>query len=131
MIKKGIQNMNMNELSRYYWLKKEVKDLEQRLEEFGTGVSAVALDKEIKGTGQNISIQEKRTILVEKLINARLTALEEYLKIESYIENVDDPEIRQIMRYRFLDLNKWETIDRLMLCGKDYARKKYYNYYKK
>lgn len=123
--------MNEKELSRYYWLKKEVKDLENRLEEFGDGVSAIALDKEIKGTGEHLTIQEKRTILVEKLINARLSALEEYIRIESYIETVDDPEIRQIMRYRFLDLNKWAVIDKLMICGTDYARKKYYNYRKK
>lgn len=123
--------MGERDLSKYYWLKKEVRDLENRLLEFGDGVTAIDLDKEVKSSGEHSSIQERRAVLVEKLINARLSALEEYIKIESYIEKVEDPEIRQIMRYRFLDLNKWSTIDELILCGRDYAKKKYYNYRKK
>lgn len=102
--------MSEKELSRYYWLKKEIKNLEDRLLEFGVGVSSPSLDNEIAGTGNHASIQERRAELVEKLINARLSALEEYLRIESYIEKVEDSEIRQIMRYRFLDLFSWSRI---------------------
>ena len=123
--------MTEKELSKYYWLRKEIKDLEERLAEFGYGVSATKLDKEISGITSTESIQEKRIIIIEKWISARVSALEEYLKIESYIESVEDSEIRQIMRYRFLDLKKWNEIDKLMLCGKDYAKKKYYQYRKK
>ena len=123
--------MTEKELSKYYWLRKEIKDLEERLAEFGYGVSATKLDKEISGITSTESIQEKRIIIIEKWISARVSALEEYLKIESYIESVEDSEIRQIMRYRFLDLKKWNDIDKLMLCGKDYAKKKYYHYRKK
>lgn len=123
--------MTEKELSKYYWLRKEIKDLEERLAEFGYGVSATKLDKEISGITSTESIQEKRVIIIEKWISARVSALEEYLKIESYIESVEDSEIRQIMRYRFLDLKKWNEIDKLMICGKDYAKKKYYQYRKK
>lgn len=123
--------MTEKELSKYYWLRKEIKDLEERLAEFGYGVSATKLDKEISGITSTESIQEKRVVIIEKWISARVSALEEYLKIESYIESVEDSEIRQIMRYRFLDLKKWNEIDKLMLCGKDYAKKKYYQYRKK
>lgn len=123
--------MTEKELSKYYWLRKEIKDLEERLAEFGYGVSATKLDKEISGITSTESIQEKRIIIIEKWISARVSALEEYLKIESYIESVEDSEIRQIMRYRFLDLKKWNEIDKLMICGKDYAKKKYYQYRKK
>jgi hypothetical protein len=123
--------MTEKELSKYYWLRKEIKDLEERLVEFGYGVSATKLDKEISGITSTESIQEKRVVIIEKWISARVSALEEYLKIESYIESVEDSEIRQIMRYRFLDLKKWNEIDKLMLCGKDYAKKKYYQYRKK
>lgn len=122
--------MTEKELSKYYWLRKEIKDLEERLAEFGYGISATKLDKEISGITSTESIQEKRIVIIEKWISARVSALEEYLKIESYIESVEDSEIRQIMRYRFLDLKKWNEIDKLMLCGKDYAKKKYYHYRK-
>ena len=36
--------MTEKELSRYYWLKKEVKNLEDRLLELGIGLSAMNLD---------------------------------------------------------------------------------------
>lgn len=122
--------MNEKELSRYYWLKKEVKNLEERLEEFGSGLKAMNMETEAGSSGVHDSIQEKRAQLVERLINARLTALEEYLKIESYIEKVDDSEIRQIMRYRFLDLYGWFKIGDLMNYDRTTCSKKLRAYIK-
>lgn len=122
--------MSEKELSKYYWLKKEINDLENRLLEFGDGISATSIANEIKGSPEHISIQEKRAILVEKLFNARLSALEEYIKIESYIEKVDDVEIRQIMRYRFLDLLSWNEIGAEMLYDRTTISKKLRAYLK-
>lgn len=102
--------MTEKELGRYFWLKKEVKALENQLEEFGDGVSATSYEEKIGHSGINTSIQEKRAILIEKLINARLTALEEYIKIETYINKVEDTEIRSIMVLRFQELKNWEQI---------------------
>lgn len=122
--------MTEKELSRYYYLKKEIKDLEDRLKEFGVGLSAINLDKELSGSSVHNSIQEKRAILKEKWINARLTALEEYLKIENYIESVEEVEIRQIMRYRFLDLYDWYKIGELMNYDRTTCSKKVRAYIK-
>lgn len=122
--------MSEKELSRYYFLRQEIKDLENRLREFGVGLSAVNLEKELSGSTVHNSIQEKRAILIEKWINARLTALEEYLKIENYIEKVEDSEIRQIMRYRFLDLYGWYEIGELLHCDRTTASKKMRAYLK-
>lgn len=122
--------MSEKELSKYYWLKKEINDLENRLLEFGDGISATSITNEMKGSAEHISIQEKRAILVEKLFNARLSALEEYIKIESYIEKVDDVEIRQIMRYRFLDLLSWNEIGAEMLYDRTTISKKLRAYLK-
>lgn len=103
--------MSEKELSQFYWLKKEIKDLEDKIDELGYGVGSVKI-KEFIGTtsNQQSSIQEKVAILQEQLINARLTALEKYIEIERYIESVEDSEIRQIMRFRFLDLMNWYQI---------------------
>lgn len=102
--------MTEKELSKYYWLKKEVKHIEEQLEEFGSGVSATSFEEKIGSSGTPSSIQEKRTLLIEKLINARLTALEEYIKIETYINKVEDTEIRAIMIMRFQELKNWDEI---------------------
>lgn len=102
--------MTEKELSRYFWLKKEVKHLENQLEEFGDGVSATSFEERIGSSGISISIQEKRQLIIEKLINARLSALEEYIRIETYINKVEDTTIRTIMIMRFQELKSWDEI---------------------
>jgi len=103
--------MTENELSRYFQLKKEVEDIERRIKELGVGVASIKI-KEISvyGTTAKESIQEKIAILNDTYLEKRLSALEEYVKIERYIGGIDDPEIRTLMRYRFLDLYTWEQI---------------------
>ena len=122
------ENMTEKELSRYYWLKQEVKNLENKLIEFGDGVSATSFEEKIGSSGVPSSIQEKRSILIEKLINARLDALEEYIKIESYIEKVEDTEIKAIMRLRFQDLMNWEDISKELHMDRTTASKKIRKY---
>ena len=126
--------MSEKELSRYYYLKKEIEDLQKRiseLEETG-GVSGIQYrEVDVMSSIKNTSIQERLIILIDTLTERRLSALEEYLKIERYIESIEEPEIMQIMRYRFMDLRKWKEIDRLMHYGENYSKNKYYNYMKK
>ena len=104
------ENMTEKELSKYFYLKKEVKRLENQLEEFGSGVSATSYEEKVGSSGLAISLQEKRALLIEKLVNARLDALEEYIRIESYIDKVDNPSVKLIMRLRFQDLKSWDEI---------------------
>lgn len=126
--------MSEKELSRYYYLKKEIEDLQKRineLEETG-GVSGIQYrEVDVMSSIKNNSIQEKLMLLIDKLTERRISAIEEYLKIESYIESIEEAEIRQIMRYRFMDLKKWKEIDRLMHYSENYSKNKYYNYTKK
>lgn len=103
--------MTEKELSKYYKLKREAEDLEVRIKEFDDGISSIKIKDIItSGGGSHSSIQEKLVQLKDQWYEKRVSALEEYLKIESYINNVDDPEIRLIMRLRFLDLMNWEKI---------------------
>lgn len=102
--------MTEKDLSKYYWLKKEVKNIENKLEEFGDGVSAISYEEKVGSSGLTLTIQEKRSMLIEKLINARLDALEEYLRIETFIEKVDNTEVKSIMRLRFQELKSWGEI---------------------
>ena len=120
--------MTEKELSKYYHLKKEIEDLEERIKKLGDGVGSIELTDMPKGNKKIISIQEKIAELKDIYVEARISALEEYLRIEAFINNIEDTEIKQIMRYRFMDLKKWNEIDKLMHCGKDYSKKKYYNY---
>lgn len=120
-----------NELSRLYYLKKEIKDLEDRIIEFSDGVKSMQINEvSVSGSHKNISIQEKRMELISLWIEKRVDALEECKRIERYIEEVNDPIIRQIMRYRFIDCKTWNYIDMLMGYAEGTSKKTYYRYKK-
>lgn len=123
--------MTDKELSRYYYLKQEIENLEERITTFGVGVSSIKpKELDISSSPVYESIQEKIAELKDLYIQKRLEALEEYVKIERYITNIEDSEIRQIMRYRYLDLMKWDDIDFKLHNGINYSKKKYYKYMK-
>lgn len=122
--------MSEKELSQYYYLRQEVKSLEDRIIEFGDGIGAIKYKEVMATSGISSSIQEKKSELISKLIEARLSALEKYLEIERYIETIEDSEIRQIMRYRFLDLFDWFKIGELLNCDRTTASKKLRTYLK-
>lgn len=123
--------MTEKELSKYYNLKREVQDLEERIAEFGSGVRSTQIKEvSVSSSHSTKSIQETKVELVARLTEKRLSALEQYLEIERYIEDVDDAEIRNIMRYRFLDLLKWEEIAERMFQDRTTIAKKVRKYLK-
>ena len=124
--------MTEKQLSTYYQLRKEVDDLESRIKEFGDGVSGIKIKDIItQGGSYGASIQERLAELKDKYMERRITALEEYLKIETYINSVEDQEIRLIMRRRFLDLKSRETIGEEIHQERTTVAKKVRRYIKK
>ncbi|MBQ1793678.1 MAG: hypothetical protein II006_03390 [Peptostreptococcaceae bacterium] len=103
--------MSEKELSKYFELKREVKDLEERIEN---------VDK----LEESLTKVELVSLLTEK----RISALEQYLEIERFIEQVEDVELRNIMRYRFLDLYTWDMIADLMYMDRSTVSKKVKRY---
>jgi hypothetical protein len=103
--------MSEKELSKYFELKREVNDLEERI-------------KDIENKDESLTKVELVSLLTEK----RISALEQYLEIERFIETIDDPELRNIMRYRFLDLKAWQEIADLMFMDRSTVSKKVKKY---
>lgn len=117
--------MNEKELNKYYYLKKEVEDLEERIETYDVGVSSVRVKElNVDSSPQFSSIQEKVVELKDKWMQKRVEALEEYIKIESFIDRVDDAEIRVLLRYRYLDLLSWEQIGEKVFMDRTSVSKK-------
>lgn len=117
--------MKEKELNKYYYLKKEVEDLEERIETYDVGVSSVRVKElNVDSSPQFISIQEKVVELKDKWMQKRVEALEEYIKIESFIDRVDDAEIRVLLRYRYLDLLSWEQIGEKVFMDRTSVSKK-------
>lgn len=123
--------MSEKELSKYYNLKREVQDLEDRIKEFGSGVKSVPIKEvSVSSSHSTKSIQETKVELVSRYTEKRIEALEQYLAIERYIEEVEDVEIRNIMRYRYLDLMKWEEIAEKVFQDRTTISKKVRRYLK-
>lgn len=126
--------MTEEELSRYYHLSQQITDIDKRIteiEETG-GVSGIRYrEVDVMSTRLNKTILDKLNYLMDLWTERRITALEEYKKIERYISSIEDLEIRRIMEYRYLDLKKWKEIDKLMHYADNYSKNKYYNYIKK
>ena len=123
--------MNEKKLSKYYYLKKEVEDLEERIAEFGNGIKSTQFKEvSVSSSHKNKSIQETKVELVARLTEKRISALEQYLEIERYIEDVEDVEIRNIMRYRFLDLMNWGDIAEKVFQDRTTISKKMRRYLK-
>ena len=123
--------MTEKELSKYYNLKREVQDLEDRIKEFGSGVKSVPIKEvSVSSSHSTKSIQETKVELVSRYTEKRIEALEQYLAIERYIEDVEDVEIRNIMRYRYLDLMKWEEIAEKVFQDRTTISKKVRRYLK-
>ena len=106
--------MTKEELSRYYYLKKEIKQIEERIKEIddtflsANRINGMSYEKRLSNT------QEQRMILIEKydkrLEEKKDEALKELMKIENFIDSINDPEIRMIFRYRYIELMEWNKI---------------------
>ena len=129
--------MTDKDLNKYFKYKKEAEDLENRLKEFGDGVKSIPIKEiVISSSGTQPSIQERRQELYDLYIEKRVSALEECWKIEQYIKEIDDPEIRTIIRLRNINLLTWNEIAaRMSDESKDYTeysvKCKYYRFFKK
>ena len=124
--------MTEKELSKYYWIKKEIEDIEKKLDELGYGQTIPQISEMPKNPSNNHKplekLIEKRSELINMYLDKRVSTLEEYIKIEKYIDTVEEPEIRLIMRHRYLDLMQWEEIGNLLHSDRTTISKKLRRY---
>ncbi len=103
----------MKNLNRLYWLKIEIKQIENQIKELSVmkGSSLNAMPS-AKGTPSS-PVEEfvlKVERLTEKLNKKRSELVTETERIEAYIESIEDDEVRIIARARFIDNKDYEDI---------------------
>ncbi len=111
--------MTKERLRRYIWLKQECRQLQAYLERTMNDMASVSsprltgmphstdthgLDEIVVRYEEIVSKYEKRLKLYQK----------ETLAIEQAIEGLKDPRLRLLMRYKYMDGYKWDTIADLM-----------------
>ena len=110
--------MTKEELSKYYYLKQEIKQIEDKIKEIDSTFMRASLINCGKIERKLSNPQEKRMILIEKyeqkLEIAINKSIEELIKIEEFINSIEDPENRMIFRYRYIELKSWNEISSLI-----------------
>ena len=123
----------MKRLNKLYWLKKEIEQLEMQIKEL-TILSAMAMSGMPSGNTVSSPV-EKFYDRLDKLRTKLQSKLNEYItekeRIEEYIENIADPEIRVIARLRFIDNEDFQTIGNEMFMDRTTAYRKLKKYFEK
>lgn len=104
----------MKNLNKLYWLKKEVAQIEEQIKEL-TILSAVQMSGMPSGSSVNFPVEQFYTRLDKlrtKLEKAKAKVAKERDSLESYIEAIDDSEIRVLARERYVECKSWEVIGR-------------------
>ena len=89
--------MTESELSKYFWLAKEIEAIEIELS-----------NSEIDYANPEIrKIAKQREVILNKKMSE---AAVELLNIEKYLDELDDPEMRLLLRMRYCLRMTWEAI---------------------
>lgn len=108
--------MTIKELSKYYFISKNIDSINQRIEALNLTVisSSKINNTNISSSNKNESQTEKaalKLIKLKKLLEQEKSKLvEEELMITEFINNIDDETIKYIIRARFIDGKSWNDI---------------------
>ena len=100
--------MTKRELSKYYFLNLEIKDIKSKIQEIeSTIIGSSKITDMPHSTNKSDPVHEKVELLSRlktKLENREAKAMRELLKIESYISAIEDAEVRLIFSKRYIEL---------------------------
>lgn len=120
----------MKNLNRLYWLKKDIKKIENQIRELtvlkASAMSGMPSSKNISSSVEKFV--EKLERLQEKLANKRVELITETERIEKYIESIEDDEIRLIARMRFIDNMVFQKIGDELFIDRTTAYRKLKKY---
>ena len=120
----------MKNLNRLYWLKKEIKEIENQIKELtvlsATAMSGMPSSKKVSSPVERFVLRMER--LKEKMAQKYDELLAETERIEEYIEGIEDVEVRLIARKRFIEHKDYQTIGDEMFIDRTTAAKKLKRY---
>ncbi len=112
--------MDKQKLEEIFHIKKEIGDLEDRIERIEKQSSHISdvvqngYKRHAVIYGVDVKRAYKLQTLYSKLRKFKIELVDKEHEIEDYIEKVPFSEIRQILRYKYLDGKNWIQIAHLM-----------------
>jgi hypothetical protein len=110
-----LTTLSKKELSQLYYLKKENAELHRRIIELETlatnGTSRITGLPHSKEISDKVGKNSAKIVDLKNLLeNNQKQCLDELIKLDKYIQSIDDSFIRQIIVYRFINNFGWEKI---------------------
>jgi len=102
--------LTIKELSRYKTLKNEAERLRQRLKSDIVTETVSGSSPEFPYCKHSVKVEGLIKRHQQQLHTAYLKAYTEQIKLEAYIQSVEDPLIRDIIRLRFEYGLKWDDV---------------------
>lgn len=130
--------MTLEELNRYRKLRREIRALEDQLDNlYATPLPSVGekIGSKPSGVSDPTKAQAMKAIQYQERLKAKRDMAEAELeRIEAWMETVEDPEIRAIVRWRFVLGYSWDKTNMEAYGGRasdDLAKVKLHFYLKK
>lgn len=129
--------MTKKELSELYWLNKEIKEEQRKLDELEA--AATNCTAKITGlphvAGTHDKIGDLSILIAEQkdLIELKIRqSIIEYNRLNSYIKDVPDAQMRMILSLRYVDGLSWQQVaDKIGETDESYPRRKHNTFLKK
>ncbi len=131
--------MTKQKLKSYYWLKHEIEQqqrrlarLKRKLETSGELVGDIVNDYKtgsavpllIQGiSDDDFKLPMTIRLLETEIENNILSAHTLVKEIEEFVQTVDDPRMRELLRSRFIDCKRWEDVSASNYISTAHARK--------
>lgn len=128
--------MTKQELNRYFWLRHEIQRQKKRLERLRNKPTGEVVGDTVKDyrSGKGIPVLITGTPAEELTRPMMIALLEEeieknireseraVIEVERYIQAIEDPKLRELMRSRFIDCLDWQKVGKENYISPDYAR---------
>ena len=110
--------MTKRELSKYYHLSLEIKELEEQITELTSSlIGSPVLTGMPHGSGISNPVEQKASLLLNlknKLEKRRSKSLQQLIKIETYIASIEKTEVRLLFTKRYIQFKQWDEIAKEM-----------------
>ena len=120
----------MRGLNKLFYLKREIEDLKEEIKNIpeisGVNMSGMPHGNTVSDPTFNLILKKNK--LIDKLNSKIEKYMDELMRIESIIDQIEDGEIRAMARMRFIKNMKWEDIGRAVHLDRTVCSKKVRKY---
>ena len=123
----------MRGLNKLYYIKQDIENIREEIKNLSeiSGMSMSGMPKSNMVGDPVFNLILKKEKLIEKLNKKIEKYLDELIRVENIIDEIEDIEIRTMARMRFIQNMKWEDIGNKLNYDRTTCSKKVRDYFNK